>query len=165
MEKRHIRDERKEAETFGVAVFIIDNNGRIFTLREDGENVKTGKKAGEYGVVCETARQGETPDSNFWRGLGEELGIPDSIYPKIIDFSDYRIFETGFKDKVWATVVVLHCKNPDLFTNSVGKTGETDGVEPVGFLSRQDFSKLNLRQGVRNILDKFGDDIFEKWKI
>ena len=160
--ERLIRQERAEAKKFGVVVFILDGNNMVYTLQEEEERCDTQKQEGQFGVVCESAQSEELPYANFWRGLREEVGLPEETYTKILDFSNYRVFEAGFVEKVWATVVVLRCNDKNLFMQQVGAAQELDKVRPVGFLSRGDFSDLNLRPGVRNILEKFGDQIFQQ---
>jgi len=65
---------------------------------------------------------------------------------------------------VWASVVIIKCKDSNLFMELAGRSGGIDGVSPIGFLPRKDFENLNLRQGVRNIINKFGDTIFNNGK-
>jgi hypothetical protein len=61
---------------------------------------------------------------------------------------------------------VLRCKNSKKFMELVeaNKLPENnpipDEVRPIGFFSKEEFEKLELRSGVRNIMDKFGEHIF-----
>jgi hypothetical protein len=160
--ERCIKKERENARTFGVVVFIIDDNGRVYTSQENETNEITGKKAGDYSVICETRNYKESWAANLYRGVSEESGIPDDKIQSVIDFGSYRIWETQFKDGVWSTVAVLKCKDSERFMDLVGTNGDTDGVKPIGFVPRAEFENLNLREGVRTIIEDFGDLIFSK---
>lgn len=153
--------ERSKSKKFGVAVFVFDDSGRIFTIREKEANVSTGKKPGEYSVVCETREGGEDWEQNTRRGLQEELGIPEDCLSEIFDFPSAVVWETGFVDGVWATVVKLHCKNTYLLKDSLAKNNEPDNVEVTGWMTKEEFEKSALRAGVANILKKFINDIFD----
>jgi hypothetical protein len=160
--ERSIKKERENARTFGVVVFIVDGVGNVYTSQENESNEATGKKAGDYSVICETRNYRESWAANMYRGISEESGIPDDKISSVIDFGDYRVWETQFKDGVWATVVVLKCKDSTQFMSLVGTNGDTDGVKPFGFVPRDRFESLNLREGVRNIVEDYGDWIFSK---
>lgn len=158
--ERALKKERESAKTFGVVVFIVDKNGNIYTSQENESNPATGKKKDDYSVVCETRNYRESWAANLYRGILEETGIPDNKLSSVIDFEDYRIWETQFQDKVWSTVAVLKCKDSVRFMNLVGTNGDTDGVKSIGFMPKDQFENLNLREGVRNIIENYGDWIF-----
>lgn len=156
-----LRKERELSKTFGVVIFIVDDQKRAYVAQEKDKNEITGKTPGEYGVICETRNARESWPANMWRAIGEETNIPDDKFDFVIDFENYRVWETEFIDKVWATVIVLRCKDPNLFMELMGRGNLPEEVIPLGFLSRPEIEKLNLRPGVRNVMNKFADDIFE----
>lgn len=165
------REERLKYKVFGVVVFILDDKNRVFTLQEMENDEKTGKTPGKYGPICEKRnRIEESWANNMWRAIQEETRIPDDEICKFIDFPYYTPemkLETEFVEEVCATVIVLRCKDAEKFMEIVNanKLPENnhipEEVRPVGFLSRADFEKLDLREGVRNIMRKFGDEIFK----
>lgn len=152
--------ERREATKFGVAIFITDERNRVLVVKEKTSKPETHRNAGEYGVVCETRDPGEGYTANLMRAFKEELKIPPEKFKDIFDFSDRAIWETGFVDKVWATAVVVRCKDPKLLLK---EAKPSDEIEIVGWKTLGELNKLSpVREGVRNILDKFGDQIFGK---
>ena len=161
-EQLGVSEERQKAEKLGVVIFIIDPSGCVYTqIEEEIDNV-TGKKPGEYSVICEKRDESEGWRENITRGINEETGIPEDKQTSILDFDKAVIWETGFIDKVWATVMVIPCSLPEEFMAMVLNGSGTDAVVPVGFLPRDEFENLDLRAGVRNILDKFGTYIFKR---
>lgn len=156
-----LNQERLNSKKFGVAVFIFDGLGRVFTIKEKEGKASTGKKPNEYSVICETRELDEDWIQNTKRGLREELGIPTDQLAEIFDFQSAIVWETGFVDGAWATVVKLICKEPDLLMNSVGLEREPDMVEIVGWKTKDEFKSLQLRRGVGNILAKFENEIFQ----
>jgi hypothetical protein len=161
-ERKAVNEEHRLAERFGVAVFIIDPEGRVYTQLEMEEDILTGKKPGEYSVICEKRKPAEGWNENIIRGISEETGISKDKQASILKFDEAIFWETGFVDKVWATVTLIPCDHPGEFMKMVRGSKSTDGVEPVGFLTRDEFEKLDLRPGVRNIIDKYGSLIFNK---
>ncbi len=161
-EQPRVSEERQKAEKLGVVVFIIDPDGRVYTQVEEEKDVLTGKKPGEYSVICEKRNPYEGWSDNIIRGIYEETGITKDKQTSVLNFSEAVIWETGFVDKVWATVMVIPCSRPDEFMAMVRAGLGTDGVRPVGFLPRDEFENLDLRAGVRNILNKFGSSIFKE---
>lgn len=154
--------ERRESGTFGAAVFILDDKNRVFTFIEQEDKPRTGKRVGDYSVLCETREPGENSTVNMLRGVNEELGVPYNHIKEIIDLHDVKVWETGFMPGVWATVYVLRCKDTDKFSQSIGTGGIPDGVTMGGWKTRQELEELPVRVGVKNILDKFAEDIFEQ---
>ncbi len=149
-----------KADIFGAVVFILDKEGRVLTLQEEETNRTTSKKAGQYSCVSETAKKMELPWMNVKRALEEELGMEASCIAQYLDFNVQSVWEAGYVDGVWATVVKLRCTNPSSLIKMVGSAGKPDGVKIVGFLPRGEFESLDLRPGVRNLVNNFGDDIF-----
>ncbi len=156
----NLSKEREGAVKFGVTVFILDNQDRVLTIKELEDKKSTAKIAGRYSVICETREPNEDWVENLSRGLEEELGISRNRFSDLVDFSEATIWEAGFVAGVWATVIIIICKNPDLLLKLVGSQTQPDEVEVVGWKSLAEFKSLDLRQGVRNILEKFEGDIF-----
>lgn len=156
-----LKEERRNAKTLEVVVFIIDKSGKVYTIKEKKKNENTGKKNGDYSVICESRAYRESWSQNLMRGITEETGMSEVAMRSAINFDNYRIWEAQFKDGVWATIVVLDCPDSEKFMKAVGKEQDPDGVESVGFISGKDFLKLNLRQGVRNIVDRFSENIVQ----
>ncbi|HKC04691.1 MAG TPA: NUDIX hydrolase [Patescibacteria group bacterium] len=152
--------EHEVATKFGVAVFILDDKNRIFTTKELENKSSTGKVAGEYSVICETQEPNEDWLENLQRGLEEELGIPRAMFPKVFDLSELIVWESGFVDGVWATVIKINCKDSDLLIRLIGTLGRPDKMEILGWKTKEEFKGLQLRRGVGNILAKFEDEIF-----
>lgn len=151
--------ERREATKFGVSIFILDERNRVLVVKKKTPNTETHKKPGEYGVVCETRDPNENMLTNIRRALWEELGLPKNNLGKFFDFSDRAIWETGFVERVWATTVVVRCNNSELLLE---EAKSSDEIEIVGWKTRDELEELPLREEVRNILNKFGDQIFGK---
>jgi len=160
-ENMSLTQERVNSNIFGVALFIVDPQNRVLTFREKETKPSTGKVAGDYSVLCETRKAGEGWLANIRRGLTEELGLREVPLKDIFDFSDRRIWESGFISKVWSTVAVLRCNNPSKLEELIGSGGDTNGVEVIGWKTREEFESLPLRMGVRNLMNKFGDNIFQ----
>lgn len=135
----------------GVVAFIIDDQGRILTVRETENKASTKKTIGEYGVICETSNQLEEPCETFRRGFEEELGVSIDGLKTIIDLQPVEVFKTTFVQGVVATVGVFICRDPDGLRKLIEIGSKSDGVEVVGWKTPDEFSVLNLRQGVRNI--------------
>ena len=160
--------ERFKATVFGVVVFVMDPCRRVLTVKELENKAATGKSAGQASCVSETAEPGELAQSNISRAFTEELGIASERFSEVLDFKDYALWETsyipGVKNTkgVWATVLKITCTDPEKLMSMVGSDKQPDGVEVVGFKTRQEFEALDLRPGVRNIMNKFGDEIFAK---
>lgn len=152
--------EREAAIKFGVIVFILDDQNRVLTIKELGDKKSTAKVACEYSVICETREPNEDWAENLLRGLEEELGISRDRFPGLLDFSEAAVWEAGFVAGVWATVVIIICKNSDLLLELIGSHTSPDEVEVTGWKSLDEFKSLNLRRGVRNVLGKFEGDIF-----
>lgn len=151
--------ERREATKFGVAIFILDEQSRVLVVKEKTSKAETRRNPGECGVVCETRDPNESMLTNIRRALWEELGLPKDNLGRFFDFSNRAIWETGFVDKVWATAVIVRCKDPNLLLK---EAKPSDEIEIVGWKTRDEFEQLQLREGVRNILNKFGNQIFGK---
>lgn len=160
-ENLSLTQERANSNIFGVALFIVDPHNRVLTFREKETKPSTGKVAGDYSVLCETRKPGEGWPANIRRGLIEELGLQEIALKDIFDFSDRRIWESGFISKVWSTVAVLRCNNPSKLEKLIGSGDKPHGVEIIGWKTKEEFESLPLRRGVRNLMDKFGDDIFQ----
>jgi hypothetical protein len=167
-----LKEEHLKAEVFGVVLFILDDQNRVFTLQEmeKDKDKRTGKYPGKYSVICEKRRSRQEKWAvNMFRAIQEETGISDDNIYKLINFPvgvPERLLETQFTDTSWATVIVLRCKDAEKFMKAINENKlpkenhVLNEVRPVDFLSRSEFEKLDLRIGVRNIMDKFGDDIF-----
>jgi hypothetical protein len=160
-ERINLVQERVESTVFGAVVFILNPDGEVLTFRENETKVKTGKKAGDFSVLCETREKGEVAMINAVRGLHEELGIPYSRINELFDLRDARIWETAFMPGVWATVSVIRCSDPAKLKNAIGTSGIPDGVDIIGWKTRKELEESSVRIGVKNILDKFANEIFE----
>lgn len=158
--ERQINREQKYAQTLGAVVFIVDNEGRIYTQMETESRESSGKKAGEYSTICETKLPGEKWQENVIRGILEETGIDIGQLPLVLKFSGAKSWEAKFTEGVSASISIIPCRDSERFLRLASQAHNHDGVIPIGFVSREDFQKLNLRQGVRNILESSGDLIF-----
>jgi len=164
--ERTIHEERLSAKTFGVVIFIVDDALQVYVSQELESKPETGKVPGKFGVVSETSDPGEGPYVTMERGIREETRIYDDDLLKVIDHDTYKIWETQFIEGVWATVFVIRCKNSVEFMRFVDENRLPENnhvkneVKPIGFMSRTEFEALDLRSGVKNIMNKFGDDIF-----
>ena len=167
-EKSSLFIERLKATVFGAVIFVMDLEGRVLTVKELENKASTGKSVGQASCVSETAEPGELPQSNITRAFTEELGIATDRFSEVLDFMDYTLRETsyipGVKNTkgVWATVLKITCTDPEKLMSLIGSDKKPDGVEVIGFKTRQEFEALDLRPGVRNIMNKFGDEIFAK---
>jgi hypothetical protein len=163
--------ERREATYFGSVVFVVDDRSvdgkkRMFVIKELSDNKERKRKVGDLSVFCERRKPKENWIGNIRRDLLEETGLPSSRFDEIFDFSKRSIWETGFVKDVWATVAVVRCKNPELFSKLFGTEHEPDRVEAVGWMTLEEYeNKTPLRDGVVNILSKFKDQIFDNEKI
>ena len=166
MEERNNRKKEEiPATTQGVVVFIIDSQGRAYAQEEIDANPTTKKKPGQISVICETSL---TPEehwcNNGIRGMVEETGIEIDQLPLVLKFSNSKYWEKiKFVDGVEATVIAIFCKDTELFMKKVENSKHTDGVRPMGFLSRGELENSPLREGVRNVLDMLGDTIFDSF--
>lgn len=155
--------ERKEAEIVGVVIFILDQDNRVLVVRENTLKAETHRNVGEYGVICETRNPNESMLGNIRRALWEELGLPKDNLGKFFDFSDRKIWETGFVGGVWATTVVVKCRNSELLLK---EANPSDEIEIIGWKTRDEFRKLTpIRKGVLNILDKSEKNVFRNEKF
>lgn len=159
-EMSSLHNERMAATIFGVVIFIVDDNNRVLTLKEKETKESTGKKHGEFACICETKEKDENLPKNSLRALTEELGMSPQHLIDVVDPDSLSVWETGFVTGAWATVIKLKCKDSNKLLELVGVDSKPDGVEVVGFKDRNEFEHLNLRLGVRNIMNKFGDEIF-----
>lgn len=152
-------EAQKTSQTVGAVVFIVDSEGRLYTQMEMEDRASTGKKIGEYSTICETRLPNEKWHENVIRGILEETGIDIGQLPLVLNFSKSKTWEAQFIKGADASVVVIPCTNTEMFLSLVNKSSEHDGVVPIGFLPYQDFVKLNLRQGVKNVLSGQNCDI------
>jgi len=160
-EKLKMTQEWETSRKFGVVVFVLDQDNRVLVLREKEEDKKTGRKIGDYSVICEKRRHAEAWLGNINRGLNEELGIDPQDLRHFLNLDEKIVWETGFVKGVWATAAVIRCNNPQGLLESVGKDRGCDGVEIVGWKTLAEFKNLSpIREGVLNILNKFEKDIF-----
>ena len=161
--KLTMTSEREKSSTFGAVVFVVDENYRFFVIKELSRNIERKRNPGEFGVFCESRKPKEGWVGNIRRTLVEETGIAEDRFRDVFDFSDWSLWETGFVDKVWATVIKIKCKDPDLFSELFGKGCDPDRVESVGWRTLEEFRNMKpLREGVVKVLDKFETDIFKK---
>ena len=158
--EKEIKGEQKYAQTLGAAVFIVDNENRVYTQMETESRKSSGKKAGEYSTICETKLPGEKWHENVIRGILEETGIDIEQLPLVLKFSGAKSWEAQFAEGVKASITIIPCRDSERFLRLTSQAHNHDGVIPIGFVSREDFQNLNLRQVVRDILENSGDLIF-----
>jgi hypothetical protein len=161
VEIQNLVKEHAESDVFGAVVFILDPQNKVFTFIEQEDKPRTGKKVGDYAVLCETREKHEPAAMNMLRGVHEELGISYKTIPEVLDLHDVKIWETSFMPGVWSTVTVVRCPDPSKFEQMIGTECSPDGVKMGGWKTRQELESLPIRVGVRNILDKFASEIFE----
>lgn len=161
-ERAQVSKERLSSKRFGVVIFILDSDNRVLTIVEQDNKESTGKVSGKYGCICETREQGEASKDNARRGFVEELGMKAESFADLLSYDDQRTWETKFVDGVWAAVIVQRCINPDKLMRRIGSNAPPHEVEVVGWKTRDEFEALDLRSGVRNIVNNFGDEIFGK---
>jgi hypothetical protein len=161
IEAQNMLEERRVSQVFGAAVFILDQNHRVLTFVEQEDKPKTGKKIGDYSVLCETSEPRENPTITMLRGMHEELGISVKTIKEVVDLHDVKVWQTGFMPGVWATVYVVNCKDPEKLESMIGSENLPDGVVMGGWKTQGELESLPIRIGVKNILDKFNKEIFE----
>ncbi len=144
------REARERYQKVGVVVFILNELGEVLVVRENSANLDTGKRVGEYGVICETSNGGETWEETVIRGLGQELGIePDQVSTFFrVSPDESFLGESPFVDGVLARVVAIRWVGQADFTSFSGD-GE---VSIVGWEKPGNLPFYRLRAGVRKIL-------------
>lgn len=155
IEKRLTPDTTAKSlyQKVGVVVFIINNEGQVLLLQEKISKASTAKRVGEYGVLCETSEDGESWAETTMRGFREELGIDDQRASELLKVDSQNTFlgEGLFIEGVLARVCVVNW-NGDR-ENALKLSGDGE-VVVVEWMKIQKLSALNLRQGVRNILNQ-----------
>lgn len=154
--------EFRQATVFGCVTFIRNPEGQILTFKELEDKPRTGKRIGDFSVLCETREEGESALTNMARGLHEELGIGYDQIESVLDVKNIQTWETGFMPGVWGDVFLVDCINQPLLDSIIGSARKPDGVEIVGWKTPEEFINSPVRVGVRNIIDKFSDEIFRK---
>lgn len=129
----------------GVVAFIFSTEGRILTIRELKQKEETGCNPGQYSVLCETSEDDELPIATLLRGVKEELGYAGEF--EYLCYQGLHEFISG----IGAHVYVLQVREEFPFSPHPDFINE---VEIAGWYDLEEFEKLNLRAGVRNILNK-----------
>jgi len=160
MIERQVTPTKEAGETYlkvGVVVFILNEKGEVLVVRENFSGEATKKNAGEFGVICETSREGETWQQTLMRGLQEELGLTsDKIENSFIFNPNYCFLgETVFVEGVLARVAVIGC-NRDIFTGGQADSGGEISV--IGWERPERLISYSLRIGVRNVLERCLED-------
>jgi isopentenyldiphosphate isomerase len=150
-----ISSEEKIAELYrkhGVVVFIFDPDDNVLVTKEVTAQESTGKSVGDYGVLCETTEPGEFVATTVIRGIREELGVEEEQQETKFSISQENGYlgETIFIEGVLARVFLLHANESYNFSPS---QEFSDEVEIAGGFSLNELSVLQLRSGVRNVLD------------
>ncbi len=144
---------RLSYQKVGVVVFVVSNDGEVLLLREYTSKTSTAKHTGEYGVLCETSEDGECWAETMMRGFREELGINDQKANELLKIDSDRTFlgEGLFVEGVLARVCIVGWNGSKEEALKLSGDGE---VDVVGWSKVRDLSALNLRKGVRNILNQ-----------
>lgn len=153
--------ERKLSETselerhykkIGAVVFIVNNQGEILLVQNNGVHDTDSGQIGDFGVPCETAKRGEDWASNVIRGIQEELGegvLADGHFA--VNPDKCFLGESVFGPEVLARVVLLHYTGEP--SRLIGASGDGE-VVAVGWRKPQEFFQYPLRPGVRRILEE-----------
>jgi len=142
---------KEKCEKRGVVAFIFNRKGEVLLVRENSGRKDTGGIEGSYGVICETANEGETCWQTFRRGVLEELGLdPQQMVLFRIDPEGSFLGETLFMEGVLAQVVAVGWTGDESTLLSTQGDGE---VTPVGWVRTENLANYQLRPGVRNVLE------------
>jgi ADP-ribose pyrophosphatase YjhB (NUDIX family) len=143
---------RESYPGLGVGVFVRDARGRVLVIREHKAKDATNRRAGEYGVVCETLEPGESYTQAAVRGLGEELGIPLERISELFSIvPDTAFVGEGHVSNWYARLyeVEFHGVDEDL-------RGSTDGeVSIAGWYMPRFLEQLPLREATRLMLESY----------
>ena len=150
-----ISSEERIAELYrkhGVVVFIFNPNGNVLVTQETMSRESTGKSVGDYGVLCETTEPGEFVATTVVRGVSEELGVEEIQQAAMFTFNPENCYlgETMFIEGVLARVFVLHANESYDFRPN---QEFSDEIEIAGWFNLQELSDLQLRPGVKNVLE------------
>jgi len=146
-------DEIKERYIkHGVAVFVFNRDGEVLLVQENTPNPSTGKKSGDYSVLCETSEEGEDWSETVIRAFKEELGITPEESGKNLKIDPNFCFlgESLFVEGVLARVVAVYWTEDK---NSLLKTVGDGEIKVVGWEDVDRLNLYNLRPGVKNVLD------------
>lgn len=144
---------KEKYKKVGVVAFVINDDGEVLVVQENSSKVSTAKEAGECGVLCETSEGDESWMETLMRGFREELGIDGQKASELlrIDSDNNFLGEGLFVEGILARVCTVSWRGPKEEALKLSGDGE---VSVVGWLRIEDLSALNLRPGVRNILNQ-----------
>lgn len=148
-----LQEIKEKYQKVGVVIFVLNQKGEVLVVREESPNPITGKESGDFGVVCETSKEGEGWEETVIRGLGEELGINLQEMEDVFRIDTERCFlgESLFVEGVLARVVVVHWKGEKEMLLSMADNTE---VSVAGWEKPENLPSYPLRIGVRKILDE-----------
>ncbi|PJE67218.1 hypothetical protein COU95_03690 [Candidatus Shapirobacteria bacterium CG10_big_fil_rev_8_21_14_0_10_40_9] len=153
---------RERYQKVGVVIFVLNQEGEVLVVRERSPNLITGKESGDFGVVCETSKEGEGWEETVIRGLTEELGINPQEMEDVFRIDTERCFlgESLFVEGVLARVVVVHWKGEKEMPLSMADNNE---VSVAGWEKPENLLSYSLRIGVRKILQEcLNEGLLEK---
>ncbi len=144
---------KEKYKKVGVVAFVINNDGEVLVVQENSSKASTVKKAGECGVLCETSEGDESWMETLMRGFREELGIDGQNARELLEIDSEENFlgEGLFVEGVLARVCTVGWRGSK--EEAMKLTGDGE-VRVVGWSRIEDLSALNLRPGVRNILNQ-----------
>lgn len=156
MVERRITSSEEIKEKYlkvGVVVFILNKKGEVLVIRENSNSETTAKNVGEFGVLCETAQEGENWRQTLIRGLQEELDMTnDEIESCFVFNPDYCFLgESIFVEGVLARVAVVGCRDDVFLEKQVKDDAE---VSVIGWRCPEELISYSLRIGVRKILQE-----------
>lgn len=144
---------KEKYKKVGVVAFVINDTREVLVMRENSSKASTAKEAGECGVLCETSEGDESWMETLMRGFREELGIDGQKVSELlkIDPDNNFLGEGLFVEGVLARVCTIGWRGSR--EEALKLTGDGE-VSVVGWSRIEDLSTLNLRSGVRNILNQ-----------
>ncbi|MCK4588563.1 NUDIX hydrolase [Candidatus Woesebacteria bacterium] len=143
---------KEKYQEVGVVVFVFNEEGEILVIKENTQNLVTRKNVGDYGVICETTKEGESWEETVMRGLEEELGLAHAELASIFEINPEHCFlgESLFVESVLARVVVVHLVEMELPLGDVN----VSEISVIGWEKSENLLSYQLRAGVRNVLQK-----------
>ena len=143
----------------GVAMLIFNDKGELFMIKENSFKSETGRVKDQTGIPCETSEPGESFWLTYLRGLKEEAGVHRG-HVKLFDWNTVSYLGLwDFVPGVYAHVISVTCIDSERLGQSCLKNGDGE-VEPVGWFKPANLvTDPNLRIGVRNILEKYINQI------
>ena len=144
----------------GVALIVVDPEGRVFMLQEEETNLAHGKMAGQWSMPMETSREGEPDAEALQRLVAEEIANM-AVWVEAEPFGSYQVMP-DIEVRLYLGFLRSSFLPQGLWVRPYGgplgnfilppRSAETDGVSGHCWVPLGDATELWLRRGAWEML-------------